>query len=339
MALLWIDGFDQYGTTLDATALGLAQKYPIATVSANPLIKAGRLFGNSISNSNATTNTFLMTPNLGNMQTVIIGGAFYFDNLFSDRLFSIYEADGATEGFNLRLTSGGLLQAERTNTLLDQTGAIISPDTWYYIEVKVRIGNAGTGNYEVRVNGVNVLSDADADTQAGATDSANRVEFRIRISNNCRIDDVYICDGTGTVNNDFLGDSRVETIFPSAEGSEIDFTPSTGTDNSALVDDDGYDGDSTYVESAVATDKDLYTFDDLTAPNVIHGIQFSVVARKTDVTDFDIELLLDGNVDTASTVNSTNYSTFSHVYEENPDTMAPWVDTEINAAEFGYQVG
>lgn len=341
MALLWIEGWDQYGTTVTATAVGLPERYPIATVPTNPIIRTGRLFGNAISNSNATTNLRLMTPNLGNMQTVIVGGAFYFDNDFSDRLMVLWEADGATEGFNLRLTSSGTLQAYRGNTLLATSGVVISEDTWYYIEMKVRVGNAGTGNYEIRVNGTNVLSDADEDTQAGSNDYANRVEFYIRINNNTYIDDTYICDGTGTVNNDFLGDSRVETLFPTADGVSSDFTPSTGTDNYAMIDDEsgGLDGDSTYVESATTNDRDTYSFTNLSTINIIRGLQFNVVARKTDVTDYNIELVLDGFVESPIVVNNTSYNTYDQMYEENPDTSAAWVDSEINAAEFGYEVG
>lgn len=339
MALKWVEGWDQYGTTVTATAVGLQARYPVATVAANPIVRAGRLFGQSISNSNGVSNTKLMTPNLGNMATVIVGSAFYFDNDFSDRLIVLWEDDGATEGFNVRLTSSGTLQAYRGNSLLATSGAVISEDTWYYLEMKVTVANSGS--YEIRVNGVNVLSGS-ADTRAGATnDYANRVEFYIRINNNTFIDDTYICDASGSDNNDFLGDSRVETLYPTADGSSSDFTPSTGMDNYAMVDDEsgGLDSDSTYVESSTTNHRDTYTFTDLTTINLIRGIQFTAIARKTDVTDYDLEPVLDTTAQAAVTVNDTNYAQFSQIYENNPDTAAAWLDSEINGSEFGYEVG
>lgn len=341
MALRWVEGFDQYGDTPTASAVGLQARYPVATIS-SPTVRAGRLFGSSVSNAHGTTNTKIMTPNLGNMATVIVGGAFYFDNDFSDRLIVLWEDDGSTEGFNLRLTSSGTLQAYRGNSLLDTSGVVISEDTWYYIEMKVRVGNAGVGNYEIRVNGVNVLSDNDADTQAGATNAyANRVEFYIRINNNTFIDDVYVADTV--VNNDepidFVGDCRVETLYPTADGANADFTPSTGMDNYAMVDDQGFDDDSTYVESSTAGHIDDYEFTNLTTAEEIIGLQFTVIARKTDVTDYDIELRLNGNNSSPVTVNSTSYAGFTQIFGEDPDTSMPWIDDDINASEFGYEVG
>lgn len=337
MALLWVEGFDQYGTTNDVGVAGVAERYPI-TAGGTPVVKAGRLFGKAIGNTNATTNFTFRTPDFGNKATLIIGAAFYFDNVFSDRLITIFEP-GGTDGFNLRLTSSNTLNVHRANSSsLNSSAAIISPDTWYYIEVRVTIGNAGVGSYEVRVNGVNVLSDADEDTQAGSTAAGNQVQFHARINSNCIIDDMYICDTTGSDNNTFLGDCRVETLYPNAVGADSDWNPSAAVDNYTLVDDQGFDADSTYVESNTMGDIDLYGFTDITTSELIQGLQFTVIARKTDVTDYDIELKLDGHNSIAVTVNSTDYASFSQIYEENPDTSMAWLDSEINGAEFGYEV-
>ena len=44
------------------------------------------------------------------------------------------------------------------------------------------------------------------------------------------IDDLYICDGTGSApHNTFLGDCRVDTLLPTADGTAQQWTPSTGT--------------------------------------------------------------------------------------------------------------
>lgn len=337
MANLWIEGFDQYGSTNDAGVAGMVDRYPI-TAGGTPVVKAGRLFGKALGNSNGATNFTFRTDDFGNKSTLIVGAAFYFDNVFSDRLITIFEP-GSIDGFNLRLTSGNALAVHRANSsALNTSAGVISPDTWYYIELRVTIGNAGVGSYEIRVNGTNVLSDSDEDTQAGSTAAGNQVQFHVRINNNCFIDDMYINDSTGSQNNGFLGDCRVETLFPNGVGSSSDFTPSAMADNYTLVDDDGFDGDSTYVESTNPTDLDLYEFTNITASELIHSLQFTVIARKTDVTDYDIILRLDGLGGSAVTVNSTSYSSFTQIYEVNPDTTLAWLDTEINGSEFGYEV-
>jgi hypothetical protein len=337
MTLLLAEGFDQYGTTDDDPCLGIDERYPV-TAGGTPVVKAGRLFGKAIGNSSGVSNFTFRTEDFGNKTTLVVGLAFYADNLHSDRLITFFEP-GRGDGFNVRLTSGGAISVVRENAAtLGTSAAIVSPDTWYYLEVKVTIGNAGAGAYEVRLNGVDILSDTDADTMAGSVAGVNQVQFHVRISNNTFYDDMYILDTSGSVNNDFLGDCRCETLYPNAVGSSSDFTPSEAADNYTLVADQGFDGDDTYVESTTPGDLDLYEFTNITASELIHGLQFTVIARKTDVTDFDIVLRLDGLGASGVTVNSTDYASFSQMYETNPDTTLPWIDTEINGSEFGYEV-
>ena len=92
---------------------------------------------------------------------------------------------------------------------------------WHYFEVKV-VCHDTAGYYQVRIDGVTVLSGTNVDTRAGA--DTRFVRFRMDEYYQY-MDDIYICDTDGTANNDFLGQILVEAIFPNADGDNSDWTP------------------------------------------------------------------------------------------------------------------
>ena len=117
-----------------------------------------------------------------------------------------------------------------------------------------------------------------------------------------RLDDVYVCDTSGSRNNDFLGDVKVVTLRPNADTAQADFTPSAGSVHYSLVaeapDDDG---DATYVESGTVGHKDLYGYQDLTGtPAAIMAVQLATVARKDDAGSRSLRAVLKSGATTAN---------------------------------------
>lgn len=167
------------------------------------------------------------------------------------------------------------------------TANVLQPDRWTYIEIRLLISNT-VGEIEVKANGIQVLNETNLDTlgDSGATgfdtirllggDGADDSD----ISEQWLIDDFYALDGTGSANNTFLGPIKVETLFPSAEGTTINFTPSTGTDNSANVDENPKTDDTDYNSSLdTASNKDLFAADNLTSITTINAVQVVNQAR------------------------------------------------------------
>lgn len=73
---------------------------------------------------------------------------------------------------------------------------------------------------------------------------------------------MYVLDGTGTTNNDFLGDINVRTLKPNGDAS-VAMTRSGGTTNAENVDNIPVSADwddTSYVESGTSTTKDLYDY-------------------------------------------------------------------------------
>jgi hypothetical protein len=121
-----------------------------------------------------------------------------------------------------------------------------------------------------------------------------------------------------------------------------DFTPSTGN-NWEQVDDNGNDGDTSYVESSTTGHKDLYNFGSLGTFANINAVVDYAIAKKTDVSSFTIIPVAKSNgVEADATgilVNDTSYLAYGGVYLTDPDTTAAWTDTAVSAAQFGYKVG
>jgi len=162
------------------------------------------------------------------------------------------------------------------------------------------------------------------------------------------IDDLYVCDETGAVNNTFLGPVKVATLNPTDNGASSDFTGSDAdsTDNYAHVyDSAGQNDDVTYVESDTTDHIDLYDYDDMPADiGDIHGIDVVSVVKN--------DVMGGGTVRQGAPIvrsGGTNYQgdTYNvgspyvhkhHILEEDPDTSTAWDEAGVEAAEFGVKV-
>jgi hypothetical protein len=305
-------------------------------------IEVGRIDGYSIQ-LNGTACAF-STPSINTDATIIIGFAVKFTTIPSttQRILSLF--DGATEGISLRLNNGGELSILLASSQLEITSGLgLVTGSWYWIELKVLVDNAA-GTYEVKVGSSIVLSDDTIDTQVGANAYYDIVRFKggDTSETDMYIDDFYIANGAGSINNDFLGNVHVTAIFPDGAGTTTGFTPSTGS-NYACVDENPSTDDTDYVESDTTTTKDTYSYGDISALSGIKGIQINTLCRETDATNFNlITVIRSDSTDydsSGDTIGTTNYTTKRLISEEDPATTNPWLYADINAAEFGIKVG
>ncbi len=283
---------------------------------------------------------------LDNQETWILGCALITSAGGGGRkILGLYDTDGAAYQTYLTV-SGGVISFTRNGTVLASTGALLQNGQQYYIEVKVTIGNAGS--YEVRLNGNTVLSGSGVDTQYTANayaDAPDLFMYQPADAQSIGFDDYYVCDGSGTVNNDFLGDIRVQAVYPDADGTYSDFTGQDGdsVDNRLNVDEAAPDSDTTYNASANAGDKDSFGFGDITpTAAVIKGIQVTLDGRKDDAGSRQVRGFLriggtDYPCDTADVLDTYNQLGRT-VVETNPDTSAAFTREEIAALEAGYEL-
>ena len=343
--LLWIEGFEGFGTSVGNAPdpVGIVErKYSTDTgTSSNWYITLGRLGGFSLYMSYA--GAYMQSPALTTNATMVVGFAVKFKALGTNTFLSLY--DGTTQGMNLRLTAGGEVAIYRGGTVLETTvGLGLTAGAWYYMEFKVLCANSPGGTYELRVGGINVASDSGLDTEAGS----NAYHDRFRLSNSASstytasFDDLYCLNGSGAVNNDFLGNMRVIALRPDGDTAANAWTRSGGAENFDLVNEDICDDDTGYVESAVSTTKDLYTYDAVASlADSIKGVQINTMCRETNANSFSLvtvaKLGATESNSAAAAIGTTNYVTKTRLMETDPTGNA-WTIANVDAAQFGIKV-
>lgn len=342
--LRWVEGFESFASAAGNAPTGLSGKYAVANGNLSTLV-TGRTQGLALRLQDTGGSPTITTPSFGNTQDYIIGFGFKpGDTLVAGRILEILDA--STVQCAIYINASGQVEFRRGTTLIATSADVVfAADTWCYLELKVTIGNAGVGSYDVHVNGTSVLADADEDTQASSNAYAQTVKFWGNAgggaSRGLSFDDLYIADSAAGNVTDFLGSHRAITLYPNGEGDLIEWTPSTGSDNSALVDETPHNSDTDYVESSTTGQQDLYTFENATLVQIA-GVQVNAVCRQTDATPFSIKLVAKSGSTTDEgsgiAIGSTSYITRSRVLEEDPDTSSPWDDAGIDAAQFGIEI-
>ena len=155
-----------------------------------------------------------------------------------------------------------------------------------------------------------------------------------------KVDDLYVCNGAGTSNNDFLGDVAVYNLLPNGNGFYSQFVGSDAdsTDNYLLVDEAGNPVTTDYAGSPTDGNKDTYTFQDLpVSSGTVLGTQVGMYAAKSDTLAKSIRSVarLSG-VDATGTDHTlqTSYDIHDDIYETKPGGGA-WTIADVNNTEFG----
>ena len=337
MALRFCDGFDHYATA------DLLKKWNDR--GNNEALGGGR-FGNGLQilNTNWYVGKYL-TPHA----TWIIGFAVYFSPVVGTGNTWFRIQDDGTVQVSVYMDSNGRLTFTRNGTYLGVASTVFRSYSWYYVEIKVTIDNSN-GAIAMRVNGVGdtiTFSTGTAttqDTQYTANATANRVYFvGTSVGSTIVIDDLYICDGSGAANNDFLGDIRVQTILPSADGGTNEWTASANS-RYQCVDDPTPDSVTDYISEDTAGQKNTFAFGNVTPTSgTVKGVATYIAARKDDAGSRSIAPVY-GNGTPASDVDGAtvsvgdSYIYYSEIKEQDPVAAADWTIASVNAAEFGVKL-
>lgn len=276
----------------------------------------------------------------GSPSTLIVGKACKFSGTSTYNSFVFREGITKHVVVTVNSTLGKILVYRDSNLLGQTADGVLASGSWVYLEVKAVIHDS-SGSVVVRKDGAEVLSVTGVDTRNGGTGVITNFGFYNDNATEELVDDLYIADTTGSVNNNFLGDVRVVTLRPDGAGDSTQFTPSAGA-NWQCVDDDQVDSDTTYVESDTPGHKDLYTLGALgVTPSNIFGVQVSAYARKDDSGSRSVRVITKSGTTTengAETALGTTYGGLIDLMELNPDDSAAWELADINALQAGIEV-
>jgi hypothetical protein len=213
---------------------------------------------------------------------------------------------------------------------------------WHYVELQVVQGTSN-GTLTVRLNGVLAITlSAQNTTQGGGpllTAFAGSVPGQpcpVTVD----VDDLYLADTSGTINNTFLGDVRVDALKPQAPGALNQWTVEpAGLPAWAAVS----DGDETTALRA-ATAGLRQTFDVEALPVMttpaIHGVQVTLLARKTDAGTGRVRGIVASGAQTAVSADlvlQEQLAWHTALFERNPNGNVQWTEGAFNAAEFGLE--
>jgi hypothetical protein len=338
--LLWIDGFETYNVLNQPAYASMAGRYALSTWTTYYTLHAGRWGGLSVKCA-ASDIHFTTLPVLTTDPTLVVGFNFFTQTL-SDAVYylpTLTFGDLASWGIRMCLRASGELTIYNSSgtTLGTTSGANIQANVWAHIEVKVYC-HATAGTVTVRVNEQVKLSLTGINTKS-TDDYYSRIQFR-GVNSACaiRIDDLYILDGTGTRNNDFLGVKQVVALMPDGAGDNTDWTPSSGS-NYACVDEIPV-SDADYVQTLDDGDVDLYNFSAVAGVSGgVSGIQISTDILSYRGTPHNLRNVVKsgGTTDTGSdiAIGSSDRVTRVRVVETDPATGDAWLLAALNDAQFG----
>lgn len=259
MAVLLTESFDGYGG--DATQM----------------LRRWNTFGGTptpLSSTHAKTGSYAYGTDSGGFRsipispatdTLIVGAWVYYTGAAPTFPVLGFLGYGTTyDGFNITAavtvdtSSRVLVTNGNGGSTLATSAAALNSNAWNYIVAKITVANSGT--YEVYVNGSQVLIGS-GDTAGAFGGSQAVTAFGLGGATSLWTDSVWVLDTSGSTLNDFPAENLVVLCFlPTGDGAHAEFTPSTGTNHAALVD-DAIANDDTDYNSGTDAQSDTYTFD------------------------------------------------------------------------------
>jgi hypothetical protein len=345
MAIIFMDGFDHYNDVASLT-----QKWGVlASGYAAPTFVTGRYGGNAVSlyrggipNGSGVYHSFTADTKM------ILGMAVNRYIAGGDNVQIMFYLLGSQRLMGLQFNASG------TWSILNGAGSVLATSTatalnsaWNYIEYKVYFNASGTA--EIRLNGISIVAYSGSTVGYGAAPNTMSIHAQYTSDTNTKIafDDVYLCDGSGGICDNYLGDTRVEYLVLTGAGVKTQFTPSTGSNWQNV--DESPASDSDYNSASTLGAMDLFGMTNLAGNGLIYGIQTNLRGKKDDAGFLrmkpafykasgsgDTNRFYTGSqfpvVDTISTMPIQMFGT-------SPDTGVAWTVDEVNALQYGYAVG
>src|SRR5688572_15216004 len=291
MAMIFVDGFSHY---IDSN---LASKWDVVADSQNNLpgnklaqdpvggrFGRGAIVFSTYVFSGISNDTQYVQKNYSGVATAVTGFAFRqvgTQVTNGGRLLTFL--DGNTRQVCIDVMPSGQLRAVRStaagsgifdsnhSTTLATSANAISSSSYDYLEFKIT-HHATLGSITVKRNGTETfwtVTNINTDVAGSGTSSSLLLGSASRDGGSSRVlsgivSDFYLLNTSGSApENDFLGDIQVETLRPTADGNYTEWTPNTGTDHFALVDDanNAIDDDATRNSSLTVGNRDTFEFE------------------------------------------------------------------------------
>lgn len=344
MAIIFIDGFDHYTTTTSTSANsvmstpysfpgGTNAKLNTATLTSGMALAAGTGGGRPVD---------FILPSTYNSGTLGFGCHVYYDANNSDDRGAGFLAS-TTVRFAWRIDGAdGTLYLQQPISGTAVNCGVLAENTLYFIELKAVMAGSSGGSVSLQVNGVTKGTITGITTNNLGIDRLT-LGYPYAGSTGWQInfDNLFIWDGTGSINNDWIGERNVVTLYPNADTAQADWALSTGSDGYDLVD-DVPPNDTTFLSSATVDDESQFGLQNLTNTGVnITAVQATARADKADTGDASLKV---GIIETGGMTDypasgtvliQDQFKYVFHVSETNPATSVAWTSADLAAALIG----
>lgn len=347
MALVLTQGF---GASTNASDLYNGGEF-IANNAQPQTIGTGGTFGDNYWNCAGANNggggTFLLPAAISTFyfgfrfaHTYVAAQAYPFNYYFND--------NNGSEQIHVSINGAGQVFLFRGGTQLatSASGVVAINNTFHYMEIGGVI-NSSTGSITVKIDGVSVLTYTGNTANTSATSSIQQIGFVMlgqsgnASANVSKIQHLYVCDNTGSVNNTFLGDVRIRTLFPTGAGGSTQFTPTGASTNWQVAATTPPATATKYNQDSTVNDQDLFTAAPLATTVAVVGVTVKAYTGKTTAGSRTLSpILKSGTTQVAGTaIPVTPTPAYAkQVCNLDPNTGTAWTAAGVNAIQFGYMI-
>jgi len=331
MALLLFDGFDGYDSLADVVDMGLwASCVPSASLISTVRYGTGKCLKMSY-------NFFFLQyvfPADQAAKTLHVGFSLMQENpLINAPIFLLSNAVNSLQ-LRLYVNASQKLEARGAGAAIWATGTTtLKVGVYYYIELKLLVANS-SGIFDCRINGLSEFTFS-GDTQVAATNEVKQLWFGNESNSNCswRLDDVYVLDTTGTLNNTYLGEQRAELIYPTSD-STVAFSHNTGASNWDAINDvvGAADDDTTYVLGTTGQ-KDEYGLANLASVNTVAGVKVMTRASRDDINAVNLKTGIKSGTTNQQVTHAVTvgYTNFVDIFETSDGAGTAFTTTTIDS--------
>lgn len=221
-------------------------------------------------------------------------------------------------------------------TLVFTSTNALAPDQYCVIEMRIKIDDA-SGELELRFDGIS-QGTFSGDTKPGADTEINVLKWGNQYNGNTNyLDDIVINDISGSYNNSWPEALKVVRLAPTADAGTNQWTPSTGSDHYAVVDEVPPDmTDNLKALSSGLVEK--FVLQDLPVEaksiKVVQAIAFALKGSSNNPDRMKLGFELNGSDYKSSEIElATAQTPVLASWEYSPDTALVWGVDEINAAK------
>jgi len=219
--------------------------------------------------------------------------------------------------------------------LAESTLGAIPSASWVCLEVHLVVDDTN-GIFEVLVEGNNVVSYS-GDTSSDSTTYVNNVyNYQgAAVTPWYRVDDLMCRD------DDWCGQGGLYVLTPTANGSETDWTPSTGNPWECIDEIPPSFSDYIY-ETISGYGQHLFEMSDLPSElKIVTAVQALAFAKVPYASSLRIANIIKSNSTVTSGIDfglSTSDMYISEIYDNDPDTDSGWTVGAVNALEAGIKM-